>query len=289
MIKRRCGSKSEFPAQFGARSSECGYEDIPTDFVLWRGAKIMQERLAVVSGGGTGIGRAITRELASTGYQVVIIGRRVQALERARDEIDGQVIPIAADLTDPHQVERVGQQIAEHGSVGILVNNAGAIISNPAPDGLLALAETWRRDVDTNLMTAVLLTSALLNQLERPGGRLIFISSAAAQRGGAGSHSAGSYAAAKAAMHGWALGLARQLGPDGITVNVLAPGYIADTQIFGERWSPEFHQTKIEDTLIGRAGTPEDVAAAVGYLASPAAGYLTGQIIGLNGGAVLGR
>ncbi|MFD0574710.1 SDR family NAD(P)-dependent oxidoreductase [Kitasatospora gansuensis] len=115
------------------------------------------------------------------------------------------------------------------------------------------------------------------------------ISSAAAQRGGAGSHSAGSYAAAKAGLHGWAFGLARQLGPAGITVNIVAPGYVADTEIFGEGWSEEFHAEKIADTLVGRAGTPDDVAAMVGFLASPRSGYLTGQVIGLNGGAVLGR
>ncbi|MGH8878911.1 MAG: SDR family NAD(P)-dependent oxidoreductase, partial [Stackebrandtia sp.] len=123
----------------------------------------------------------------------------------------------------------------------------------------------------------------------RPGGRLIMISSTAAQRGGSGAHSAGSYAAAKAGLHGWAFGLARTLGPDGITVNVLAPGYIAGTEIFGDQWSTNFHAHKIADTLVGRAGTPHDVATAVHYIASPSAGYLTGQVIGLNGGAVLGR
>ncbi|MFE4334151.1 SDR family NAD(P)-dependent oxidoreductase [Streptomyces sp. NPDC056831] len=159
---------------------------------------------------------------------------------------------------------------------------------NPA-DRTAGAAGTCRRDLDTNLLTAVLLTTVLQGSLRRPGGRLIMISSAAAQRGGAGSHSAGSYAAAKAALHGWAFGLARRLGPDGITVNVLAPGYVADTEIFGDRWGEEFHAQKVADTLVGRGGTPADVATAVACMASPAAGYLTGQVIGLDGGAVLGR
>jgi 3-oxoacyl-[acyl-carrier protein] reductase len=183
----------------------------------------------------------------------------------------------------------VAARIAGLGPVDVLVNNAGAIITPPEDDSLAALAASWRRDLDTNLLTAVLLTTALQGALRRPGGRLVVISSAAAQRGGAGPHSAGSYAAAKAALHGWAFGLARQLGPDGITVNVLAPGYVEDTEIFGADRDEEFHARKIADTLVGRAGTPEDVAEAVAYLASPAAGYLTGQVIGLNGGAVLGR
>ncbi|MER5863466.1 SDR family oxidoreductase [Kitasatospora sp. NPDC002040] len=254
----------------------------------------MRERLAVVSGGGTVIGKAIAGELAAAGHRVVIIGRRGGVLAAAAEEIDraagaARAVPVVADLADPGQVAGAAARIAELGPVDVLVNNAGAVITSPSDGTLAALADSWRRDLDTNLLTAVLLTTALQPQLSRPGGRLVVISSAAAQRGGAGPHSAGSYAAAKAALHGWALGLARQLGPDGITVNVLAPGYIADTEIFGEQWTPEFHAGKVADTLVGRAGTPADVAAAVGYLASPAAGYLTGQIIGLNGGAVLGR
>jgi len=254
----------------------------------------MGQRLAVVSGGGTGIGKAIARELAAGGDRVVVLGRRAQVLKQAAEEIDlavgaARVVPLAADLTDPEQVAEAAGRIAGLGPVDVLVNNAGAVISRPVDGTLGSLAASWRQDLDTNLLTAVLLTTALQESLRRPGGRLIVISSAAAQRGGAGPHSAGSYAAAKAALHGWALGLARQLGPDGITVNILAPGYVADTEIFQDQWSQEFHAAKIADTLVGRAGTPADVGAAVGYIASPAAGYLTGQIIGLNGGAVLGR
>ncbi|WP_327681486.1 SDR family NAD(P)-dependent oxidoreductase [Kitasatospora sp. NBC_00458] len=248
-----------------------------------------QQRIAVVSGGGTGIGRAIAAELTARGNRVVILGRRTEVLERTAAELGPQVVPLAVDLTDAARVTEAAGEIAALGPVDVLVNNAGAVITPPSDGTLEALAEAWRRDLDTNLLTAVLLTTALADRLRRPGGRVVLISSAAAQRGGAGPHSAGSYAAAKAALHGWAFGLARQLGPDGITVNVLAPGYVADTEIFGADWTPDFHADKVAATLVGRAGTPEDVAAAVGYLASPAAGYVTGQVIGINGGAVLGR
>lgn len=253
-----------------------------------------RHRLAVVSGGGTGIGRAIAADLAASGHRVVILGRRAGVLEQAVREIEegagpGTVVPLPGDLTDPAAVEEVAGRIVELGPVDVLVNNAGSVVTPPADGTLAALAEAWRRDLDANLLTAVLLTTALQDRLSRPGGRVVMISSAAAQRGGAGPHSAGAYAAAKAALHGWAFGLARQLGPDGITVNVLAPGYVQDTGIFGDDWSEEFHARKVADTLVGRAGTPEDVAQAVAYLTSPAAGYLTGQVIGLNGGAVLGR
>ncbi|MDH6123518.1 SDR family oxidoreductase [Kitasatospora sp. GP82] len=254
----------------------------------------MAERLAVVSGGGTGIGKAVARRLAADGCRVVVLGRRAETLEQARKEIDeavgrAAVIPVAADLSDAGQVARAAAELAGLGPVDVLVNNAGALSGPPADESLEALAAGWRRSLDLNLMSAVLLTSALQDRLRRPGGRLIVVGSAAGQRGGAGAHSAGAYAAAKAGLHGWAFGLARQLGPDGITVNVIAPGYVVDTDIFGEQWSPEFHEAKIADTLVGRAGTPEDVAALVGYVASPEAGYLTGQVIGVNGGAVLGR
>jgi 3-oxoacyl-[acyl-carrier protein] reductase len=244
-------------------------------------------RLVVVSGGGTGIGKAIARGFADAGDRVVVVGRRSAVLEQAREKIGESVVAVPADLTVPAEVEAAAGRIAELGPVDVLVNNAGAIITPPGDGSLAALAAAWRNDLDTNLLTAVLLTSALIPQLARPGGRVIMISSAAAQRGGAGAHSAGSYAAAKAGLHGWAFGLARQLGPDGITVNVLAPGFIAETDIFRGSDTTEFVAGKVADTLVGRAGTPADVAGAVAYIAS--AGYLTGQVIGLNGGAVLGR
>ncbi|AUG78352.1 short-chain dehydrogenase [Kitasatospora sp. MMS16-BH015] len=251
-------------------------------------------RLAVVSGGGSGIGKAIATELARGGCRVVILGRRAEALELARKEIgaavgEGRVIPLVVDLTDPEATARAASAIAAYGPVDVLVNNAGARVTAPVDGSLAALAASWRSGLEANLLSAVLLTSALLGQLRRPGARLIVVSSTAAQRGGAGPHSAGAYAAAKAALHGWAFGLARELGPDGITVNLVAPGYIAETEIFGEGWTEEFHAAKVAETLVGRAGVPADVAGVIGYLASPGAGYLTGQVIGVNGGVVLGR
>ena len=134
------------------------------------------------------------------------------------------------------------------------------------------------------MLTAVLLTTALREHLTRPGGRVIMMSSIAALRGGAGA-----YSAAKAALHGWALDLAGHLGPDGITVNVIAPGYVADTEFFGGRMTPESHQARVRQTLVGRAGVPDDIAAAVRYLAGPDAGYVTGQVLQVNGGALPGR
>jgi 3-oxoacyl-[acyl-carrier protein] reductase len=244
-------------------------------------------RRVVVSGGGTGIGRAIAASFARAGDHVTIVGRRADVLEKVAAEHDtghnaghGTVTAVAADLTVPADVERVAAGLD---SVDVVVNNAGGAAYDGPLSTLEDRAAEWRAELDANVITAALLTTALLPKLTRPGGRIILMSSVAAVRGG------GVYGAAKAALHGWAYALATRLGPDGITVNVVAPGYVADTEFFGDRMSPEFHESRVRQTLVGRAGVPDDIAAAVDYLASPAAGYVTGQIIHVNGGSALGR
>ncbi|SCE84781.1 3-oxoacyl-[acyl-carrier protein] reductase [Micromonospora purpureochromogenes] len=248
----------------------------------------MGERLAVVSGGGTGIGRAVAAGLAADGLDVLVVGRRAAVLAAAAERISaecgraGAVRGVVADLTDPEQANLVVEAVGER-AVDVLVNNAGGYLGGET--GTLAgVAAHWRANFDANVLTAVLLTEALRPALRRPGGRVILLSSIAAQRGGGGA-----YSAAKAALHGWAYDLATQLGPEQVTVNVVSPGYVADTEFFGERMTPEGHAKRVAATLVGRAGEPDDVAAAVRYLAGPSAGYVTGQVLGVNGGSVLGR
>jgi 3-oxoacyl-[acyl-carrier protein] reductase len=241
-------------------------------------------RLAVVSGGGTGIGAAIARGLAEDGYQVAIIGRRRERLELTAKSIEPEsVIPIVADLTVPDQVRGVVEALAG-ATVDVLVNNAGGYVGSPAGEDLEAVAARWRGNFDANVLTAVLLTEALYPALRRPGGRVILFSSIAAQRGGGGP-----YSAAKAALHGWLYDLARELGPEGVTANVIAPGFVAATEFFGDGMTPEAYRRRVDQTLVGRAGEPVEIAALVRYLASREAGYVTGQILGINGGSVLGR
>ncbi|MGY0008175.1 SDR family NAD(P)-dependent oxidoreductase [Micromonospora sp. I033] len=194
----------------------------------------------------------------------------------------GAVTPVVADLTDPGQVSAVAEAVGDR-TVDAVVNNAGGYLGGPT-DTLADVATWWRANLDANVLTAVLLTEALLPALRRPGGRVVLLSSIAAQRGGAGP-----YSAAKAALHGWAYDLATQLGPDQITVNVVSPGYVAETEFFGDRMTPEGHAKRVAATLVGRAGVPDDIAAAVRYLVGPSAGYVTGQVLGVNGGSVLGR
>lgn len=247
-----------------------------------------QGRFAVVSGGGTGIGAAIARGLVADGYDVLIVGRRAEVLLSTAERIGAEcgrpeaVSAVTADLTDPAQLAAVVEAVGER-TVDAVVNNAGGYLGGPT-DTLADVATWWRANLDANVLTAVLLTEALLPALRRPGGRVLLISSIAAQRGGAGP-----YSAAKAALHGWAYDLAAQLGPDQITVNVVSPGYVAETEFFGDRMTADGHAKRVAATLVGRAGVPDDIAAAVRYLVSPAAGYVTGQVLGVNGGSVLGR
>lgn len=251
-------------------------------------AGVGEGRLAVVSGGGTGIGAAVARGLVLDGFEVLIVGRRAEVLLETAERISAEcgrpaaVSAVTADLTDPAQLAGVVSAVGER-TVDAVVNNAGGYLGGPT-DTLTDVAAWWRANLDANVLTAVLLTEALLPALRRPGGRVLLISSIAAQRGGAGP-----YSAAKAALHGWAYDLAAQLGPDGITANVVSPGYVAETEFFGDRMTPEGHAKRVGATLVGRAGVPDDIAAAVRYLAGPDAGYVTGQVLGVNGGSVLGR
>ncbi|MDT4995126.1 MAG: hypothetical protein QOH97_5018 [Actinoplanes sp.] len=239
-------------------------------------------RLAVVSGGGTGIGRATAGMLAGEGYDVIIVGRRPEVLTEAVKWIGPQASAVTADLADPDQIPAVVDAVAGR-AVDVLVNNAGAFVSGD--DSTLAgLADHWRASFDANVLTAVLLTEALRPHLRRPGGRIILTSSIAAQRGGAGP-----YSAAKAALHGLVFDLANQLGPEGVTANVISPGYIIDSEFFAGRMTEEGHATRVAATLMKRPGEPSDIAEAVRWLAGPGGTFVTGQIINVNGGTVLGR
>ncbi|WP_093840166.1 SDR family NAD(P)-dependent oxidoreductase [Streptomyces aidingensis] len=252
----------------------------------------MAERTVVISGGGTGIGLAAARSFARTGDRTVLVGRRAEVLRRAAAGIDGAVA-CPADLTEPSGARAVADFVArEFGTVDVLINNAGGNgLLEPPPeeqvraDPLARTAHDWTVNFRLNTLTAVLLTEALHERLASPGGRVLFLSSIAAYRGSG----SGSYGASKAALHPYAHDLARRLGPRGITVNVVAPGLIDDTEFFAGRMTEERRRARVAETLNGRAGTPGDVAETLHWLSSPAADHITSQVLQVNGGAERGH
>lgn len=244
-------------------------------------------RNVVISGGGTGIGLAAARVFAADGDRVLLLGRRAEVLEKAR--VPG-ALTYAADLSDPAGVRGVAGFVTDDlGTVDVLIHSAGGTgILEPeveTEDPLEAVAHNWGVNFRLNTLTAVLLTTALSDRLASPGGRVLFLSSIAAYRGSG----SGAYAASKAALHPYAFALARELGPRGITVNLVAPGYVEDTEIFGDTMTGERRARLIAETLTGRAGTPGDVASTLHWLASHGAGHITSQVIQVNGGAERGH
>jgi 3-oxoacyl-[acyl-carrier protein] reductase len=241
----------------------------------------------VVTGGGTGIGLAVTRRLVADGADVVVVGRRREVLERAAADVDAAagrsaVTVETADLREVDDVEALTARLVAGGPVDVLVLNAGGMLERDG-DGLGATARLWTDDFRLNVLTTVLLGEALLPHLTRPGGRVVAMSSVAAMRG------AGSYGAAKAAVNSWVTGVAGRVAKDGITVNAVAPGLVPDTEFWEGRLDESERQARVARIPAGRPGTVDEVAAAVAYLTAPDAGWTTGQVLAVHGGAVLAR
>jgi 3-oxoacyl-[acyl-carrier protein] reductase len=246
-------------------------------------------RVVVVTGGGSGMGRAIARRFAENGDQVYIIGRRLNNLQETADSYQN-ITCLSADLSDVNQVKATSAQILkDHPKIDVLVNNAGGSGHISADSDLTEAFSAWQKVINTNLTTTFLMTQALKGGLTHPGGRVIFISSMAGLNGS--SQPGGeAYSAAKSAVHGYARTIARELSPLGITVNCVAPGFVKDTEFFSPAipMSERIERNK-SITPVGRVGEPQDVAEAVFYLASARASFITGEILNVNGGVVLGR
>jgi 3-oxoacyl-[acyl-carrier protein] reductase len=247
---------------------------------------VARTRQVLISGGGTGIGLAVARRFVRSGDEVVIVGRRDTVLERAAEGLNESAgrhaaRAIAADLSLASDVESLADEAPE--DLDVLVNNAGGVVET-VDTTLDDVEADWVTHLRHNVLSAVLLTTALLPRLRRRGSNIVNISSIAAVVGGGDS-----YSAAKAAILGWTLDLATRLGKDGVRVNAVIPGYISGTEFFADRMTAERHERLVERTLLGRAGVPDDVAAAVEFLASHASSYITGQFLHVNGGALLGR
>jgi 3-oxoacyl-[acyl-carrier protein] reductase len=250
--------------------------------------KLLQGQTAIVTGAGSpaGIGFAIARVLLSSGAQVAITSTTERIHERAR-ELDASgknIIGIVADLTEETAARRIVDMVMERsGRIDVLVNNAGMAQTGQALEGKTLRESSyadWQRQIEITLHTAFLMTRAVLPVMtQRKCGRIVNVSSVTgplvSNRGSA------AYGAAKAAMDGMMRAVALETALDGITINAVAPGWIATAS------STEAERIAGLHTPIGRAGTPEEVAAAVCFLVSKAASYITGQCLVVDGGNIL--
>ncbi len=241
-------------------------------------------KTALVTGASQGIGRGIAEMLAAAGAAVVLAARSEDRLTEVAESIrasGGRAEPLVLDLAAPREVPaRLGELPAELAAIDILVNNAGI-----TADGLLARMslEQWESVLAVNLTGTFVVTRELVKgMMRRRWGRIISISSVVGLMGNAGQ---ANYAASKAGLIGFGKSLARELGSRNITVNTVAPGYIetAMTAVL-----PEKSRSALSDSIVlRRLGDVQDVAAAVVYLASDEAGYITGQTINVSGGLYL--
>jgi 3-oxoacyl-[acyl-carrier protein] reductase len=241
--------------------------------------------VALVTGASRGIGRSIALQLAADGFSVgVNYASNAAKAEEVVSQITaagGAAVAVQADVSDAEAVSAMFDTVNEAlGPVTVLVNNAGI-----TDDGLLLrmTTEQWDSVIDTNLRSVFLCTKAALRGMIRAkGGRIINISSVSGVYGNAGQ---GNYSASKAGVIGFTMSTAKEVGSRGITVNAVAPGFIATdmTEALGD----DAMSAATEQISLGRLGTPEEVASVVGYLASDGASYITGQTIVIDGGLAL--
>jgi 3-oxoacyl-[acyl-carrier protein] reductase len=242
-------------------------------------------RIALVTGGSRGIGRAVAEHLAAAGHSVVVnYASNAEAADEVVEGIraeGGTALAVGADVGDPDAVTEMFAFVEDElGRVEILVNNAGIT----RDDLILRMGvEAWDEVIATNLRSAFLCSKAALRgMLRAKWGRIVSLSSVS---GIAGNPGQANYAASKAGIMGFTKSLAKEVGSRGITVNVVAPGFIETdmTAALGE----DARAAAAEQITVGRLGRPDEIASAVGYLASDAAAYITGQTIVVDGGLAL--
>ncbi|MFD8549907.1 SDR family NAD(P)-dependent oxidoreductase [Streptomyces sp. NPDC059649] len=236
-------------------------------------------RTVLVTGGTSGIGRAIAARFAADRAEVHITGRHADTVAAAAEELG--VHGAVCDATDPGPVAELA---ARFGELDVLVNAAGGLPQGAPDDGsaLEAVLAQWQANLAQNLLGAVLTTTAVQDKLT-PGSAVLSIGSIGAERRG------GSYGAAKAALAAWNAALSAELGPRGITSNVISAGYIAGTNFFHGQLTDERQSALVAETHNKRPGTVEDIAETAYFLASPGARHITGQTLHVNGGAFTTR
>jgi 3-oxoacyl-[acyl-carrier protein] reductase len=245
----------------------------------------LSQRVAFLTGASQGIGRTCALRLAKDGVAVALAARNQEKLNELVNEITaagGKASAFALDVAEEDQVKpAVKAAIAQFGKIDILVNNAGI-----TRDQLVMRMKRadWDAVLQTNLTSAYLcIQNVIPSMLKQRWGRIINISSVFGQMGQAGQ---ANYAASKAGLIGLTMAIAREVGSRNITCNAIAPGFIetAMTAVLSE----ELKQSAVKQIPLGRVGTPEDVASAVAFLASDEASYITGHVLNVNGGMLMG-
>jgi len=242
-------------------------------------------RVALVTGASQGIGRACALKLAQSGATLALAARSQEKLQELVQQIEaagGKAAAFPLDVGDEEQIKSAFKAVmAQFGKIDILVNNAGI-----TRDQLLMRMKRadWDSVLNTNLTSAYLCTQqAISSMLKQRWGRIINITSIFGQTGQAGQ---ANYAASKAGLIGLTMALAREVGSRNITCNAVAPGFIetAMTSGLGE----DLKQNAVKMIPLGRVGSPDDVASAVAFLASDEASYITGHVLNVNGGMLMG-
>jgi 3-oxoacyl-[acyl-carrier protein] reductase len=249
-------------------------------------SEVVEKKVALVTGGSRGIGRSVSIELAKSGVAVAVNyvnhEREAQAVVDDITKLGADAIKVKADISDGHQVSSMMEAVRDKwGRLDILVNNAGLI-----KDSLIARMkeEDWDYVVDVNLKGTFLCTKAALRYMvKQKWGRIVNVSSVVGQAGNPGQSN---YGAAKAGLVGFTRSVAKEVGSRDITLNVVAPGYIQTDAVAG--LADKFRDFIMSRVLIKRLGTTDDVSKLILFLCSDEAGYITGQVINVDGGLALG-
>jgi len=239
-------------------------------------------KTALVTGASRGIGFVVASQLAEAGYNLAICGTTQATIDKAAEQIRSlcgvEVLAKAVDVSDREQMQDFVQETAKHyGRLDVLVNNAGITRDNLS---MRMKADEWDAVIDTNLSSVFNAMQAALKPMMRArSGRIINISSVVAGMGNPGQIN---YCASKGGVEAMTRSLAREIGSRGITVNAVAPGFIATDMTAG--LGDDAHARLTDQIPLGRLGQPADIAAAVLFLASESAGYITGHVLHVNGG-----
>ena len=242
----------------------------------------------LITGAARGIGAGLAAAFAANGAAIGMIGRNEKQLAATAGQLGGaDAVWRAADVGQREPLKRAIDEIAGLlGGLDVLVNNAGLARWVRIDTPLAMAEELWDEVLTTNLKGTFLASLAAIPHLAQPGGRIINISSVTAFLGGHGGSIA--YATSKAGLNGLTYALVRELSPLGITVNSVAPGFIEDTD-FNSDFPAAARAQVLQETPLNRTGSVADVVAAVQYLASPSASFVTGEVLHVNGGRVFGR